>query len=75
MTAETTLDEFPLSAIKWLQAFYEPKKASTTEAKIKVLRSDFDLDRAFITADGGINGAEDELRMLEFYVLTKHGMI
>ena len=57
-------DGFPDKAQNLLNAFYVATGANNERTKIGALRRGFDLEDAIITT-------EDELKGLEFYVLTK----
>lgn len=69
--------EFPDNARQHLDMFYQARavKANDVLGKIQLLREAYDLEETLIAADGGINSDQMELRALEFYVLTKLGLI
>lgn len=69
--------EFPQEAQEFLRTFYTARGVSLadTRAKIKALREGFDLVDAIVAADRSVSSDEEELQILEFYVLTKSGII
>lgn len=80
MSATTTdgvLEDFPAAARTVLHGFYEAKSVAngTSQQKITALREGHDLRNAIITADGDIDDEKELLRVLEFYVLTKQGIL
>lgn len=60
-------EPFPESANKFLQAFYDAKKATTDVEKYDALVEGWNFHNAHFY--------EDDLKTLEFYVLTKLGII
>ena len=71
------VEDFPTTARAFLNAFYEAKNVANKSSrdKINALREGHDLKNAIVTADGDVGNDDEELRVLEFYVLTKRGMI
>ena len=70
-------EPFPPKAREYLDQFYSLRKVSLddVEGKIQALRKANDLEDTIIAADGGIEGPSMELHALEFYVLTKQGLL
>jgi hypothetical protein len=80
ITAQPVMEkfhEFPAQAREHLNSFYRARHISPDDVrgKINALRAAFDMEKTVIAADGGINDDAMELRALEFYVLTKLGLI
>jgi hypothetical protein len=76
-TACVQLVEFPEAAVIFLRGFYSGRGVSfnDTTGKIKAIRDGFDLNDAIVAADGSVSSDDEELNLLEFYVLTKRGII
>lgn len=64
------LTDFPPQARAFLNAFYKAKRTETDLGKIAALRGGLSLEFAKVTGD-----PENELKVLEFYFLTKMGAI
>ncbi len=77
MTATAPVAAFPAAGQEFLRAFYRARKIAdhNTEAKVSALRVAYDLENVIITADEGVPDRAMELRILEFYVLERHGII
>jgi len=71
------VEEFPQAAKNYLKAFYDARGVNLgdTPGKIKALRDGNGLTDAIIAADQSVSNDEEELRILEFYVLTKQRII
>lgn len=66
-------EQFPQAAIDFLNAFYNAKNISihnNKQIKKKALRESFGLENTVFTVD-----EPNELKTIEFYVLTKLGII
>lgn len=62
--------DFPAKAREFLRTFYIAKKAYTNDERISALKDGWNLQHSiFYCAEG------QELKTLEFYVLTKLGLI
>jgi hypothetical protein len=74
---QALLIEFPEVAQTFLRGFYAGRGVSLddTIAKIKAIRDGFGLNDAIVAADGSVSSDDEELNLLEFYVLTKRGII
>lgn len=68
---------FPPKARKYLDQFYGLRGVSLSDvsSKISAIRKAHDMEDTIIAADGGISDEEMELHALEFYVLTKQGLL
>jgi hypothetical protein len=71
------VEDFPPAARAFLQAFYEAKGVAdgNSSQKLDALKEGWGLKDAIVTADGDVSNDDEELRILEFYVLTKRGII
>lgn len=70
--------EFPPAAQKWLELFYAEQGVAgkSPRDKINALRAgNVILQNSVFTADGDIQDDDEELRVLEFYILTKSKFI
>lgn len=70
-------EPFPKEARAYLDQFYALRNVALDDVlgKIEALRKAYDMEDTIIAADGGIDDAEMELHALEFYVLTKQGLL
>lgn len=66
---EDIAPDFPAAARAFLNAFYKAKNANTDEEKIISIKEGFQLENS------DAYGSDNELQLLEFYVLTKRGVI
>jgi ABC-type nitrate/sulfonate/bicarbonate transport system substrate-binding protein len=73
----TTIEEFPAAAKQYLQSFYEATgfAKSNAKKKIEVLRKANELEDTILTSDEGLQDDAAELRALEFFVLTRQGIL
>lgn len=66
---EETDADFPPTARAFLKAFYTAKGANTDKEKMAAIRQGYQLYNA------DAYGHENELKLLEFYILTTRGII
>ena len=77
LSTDCTCSDFPKEARDYLDSFYRLRDVplDNVKGKIDALRRAHDMEDTIITADGGITDEEMELHALEFYVLTKQGLL
>jgi len=73
--ASNAVEEFPAPAREFLNYFYVARGVNSVKDRIRALREGYGLENACLVSDEGIKNDTEELRVLEFFVLTKVGIL